>query len=67
MKKLIMQVYYEGHSQRIQDGGYIPDYDLSVESEHRMKLYADSIGADYRMLREPYFKSVKNPGWNRLL
>lgn len=65
MKKLIMQVYYEGHSQRIQDGGYIPDYDLSVESEHRMKLYADSIGADYRMLREPYFKSVKNPGWNR--
>lgn len=65
MKKLIMQVYYEGHSKPIFDGGYIPDYELSIESEKRMKIYADSIGADYKMLREPFFKTIKNPGWNR--
>ena len=65
MRTLIFQVYYEGHSKPIFDGGYIPDMDLSIESEKRMKIYADSIGADYQMLRTPFYKHTLNPGWQR--
>jgi len=64
-RNLIFQVYYEGHSKPIADGGYISDKELAQESEKRMKIYADSINADYFMLDKPFFKNIKNPGWNR--
>lgn len=65
MRRLILQVYYEGHSKPIFDGGYIPDLELAIESSKRMQVYAHYIGADYKLLREPFFKTIKNPGWNR--
>jgi hypothetical protein len=65
MKNLILQVYYTGHSKVIADGGYQEFNDLAEESERRIRVYAKSIGADYMILKEPYFKDIKNPGWNR--
>ena len=65
MRRLILQVYYEGHSKPIFDGGYIPCAELAAESERRMKHYAFTLGVDYKMIREPFFKSITNPGWNR--
>ena len=68
MKKLILQVYWEDFAKpkyETNDGGYLPDMELSLESEKRFRIYANSIGADYKMLREPHFKNIMNPGWDR--
>ena len=65
----ILQTYYR-HDSNIADqriGCYIPADDLAIESEKRFKIYADSIGADYKMISKPPFKRYPQPAWLGLL
>ena len=67
MKRLILQTYYR-HDKNTEDpktGCYIPVDDLAVESEKRFRIYADSIGADYRMIDKPPYKTHPQPAWAR--
>ena len=60
MKKLILQTYYKHDSQKVDKkvGCYLPIDELAAESEKRFRVYASSIGADYKMITEPPFKNV---------
>ena len=46
-------------------GCYIPADELAVESEKRFRIYADSIGADYKMISKPPFPKYPQPAWAR--
>ena len=67
MKRLILQTYYR-HLKNTEDprtGCYIPVDDLAKESEKRFRIYADSIGADYRMIDSPPYAKYPQPAWAR--
>ena len=67
MKRLIFQTYYHHGTQIVDEkiGCYVPVDDLAVESENRFRIYADSIGADYRMIDSPPFTKYPQPAWAR--
>ncbi len=67
MNRLILQTYYrhDSNKQDNQVGCYIPSDDLAVESEKRFRVYADSIGADYKMINSPPFSDYPQPAWAR--
>lgn len=67
MRRLIYQTYYH-HDTNVVDkelGCYIPADELAAESEKRFRIYADSIGADYRMIDSPPYKKYPQPAWAR--
>ena len=67
MKQLILQTYYKHDSQKVDKevGCYLPIDELAVESEKRFRIYASSIGADYKMISEPPFRKAPQPAWAR--
>lgn len=67
MKRLILQTYYHHEKNKVDKkiGCYIPADELAVESERRFRIYADSIGADYRMIDSPPYERYPQPAWAR--
>ena len=67
MKTLILQTYYHHDSNKADAsvGCYVPADELAVLSEKRFRIYADSIGADYRMIDSPPYKKYPQPAWAR--
>lgn len=67
MKRLIIQTYYHHDSQKVDEkiGCYVPADELAVESERRFRIYADIIGADYRMIDSPPYQKYPQPAWAR--
>ena len=67
MKRLLLQTYYR-HESNVEDnktGCYLPVDELAEESVKRFKIYADSIGCDYRLIDSPPYKNHPQPAWAR--
>ena len=67
MKTLILQTYYHDKATKVDNkvGCYLPCDELAAISEQRLRIYADSIGADYKMISKPPFKDTPSAAWAR--
>ena len=67
MKRLILQTYYHDDATKVDNkvGCYLACDSLAFDSERRFRIYADSIGADYKMIRKPPFPKVPSAAWAR--